>query len=151
MKLKNKNTGVIGDLVAYDADKGIFAVKAQGGDRYYYYSLAALHEVWEDYEGPKEYWTIDWTCIGVTTNKYSGDDVDDFNKSIGNYFETEEEAELAVRKLKAWKRLKDKGFKAISSNICGDDFVANFKLTDHVDYSQSIDDFDCILDFGGEE
>lgn len=32
------------------------------------------------------------------------------SKEIGNYFETPEEAEQAVEKLKAWKRLKDKGF-----------------------------------------
>lgn len=32
------------------------------------------------------------------------------HEKIGNYFETEEEAEKAVEKLKAWKRLKDKGF-----------------------------------------
>lgn len=31
-------------------------------------------------------------------------------KEIGNYFETKEEAEKAVEQLKAWKRLKDKGF-----------------------------------------
>ena len=30
---------------------------------------------------------------------------------IGNYFSSKEEAELVVRKLKAWKRLKDKGLK----------------------------------------
>lgn len=30
-------------------------------------------------------------------------------KSIGNYFETKEEAEKAIEKLKAWKRLRDKG------------------------------------------
>ena len=44
-------------------------------------------------------------------------DEDDFNethinehKAIGNYFETKKEAERAVKKLKAWKRLKEKGF-----------------------------------------
>ena len=33
------------------------------------------------------------------------------NIEIGNYFDTREEAEKAVEKLKAWKRLKDKGFR----------------------------------------
>ena len=37
--------------------------------------------------------------------------IDDFNKSIGNYFETEKEAEKAVERLRAWKRMKDKGFR----------------------------------------
>lgn len=34
-----------------------------------------------------------------------------YRKSIGNDFETEEEAEKAVERLRAWKRLKDKGFR----------------------------------------
>jgi hypothetical protein len=37
--------------------------------------------------------------------------MEDRFKEIGNYFETKEEAEKAVEKLKAWKRLKDKQFK----------------------------------------
>ena len=36
---------------------------------------------------------------------------DKFNKETGNYFETKEEAEKAVEKLKSWKRLKDKGLR----------------------------------------
>ena len=41
------------------------------------------------------------------------DDVDKYEenkKEIGNYFKTKEEAEKAVEKLKAWKRLKEHGF-----------------------------------------
>ena len=56
-----------------------------------------------------------------------------------------------MERLRAWKRLKNKGLKAFSSEICGDDFVVKFKLTNHVDYGQSIDDFDCVFDFRGEE
>lgn len=37
--------------------------------------------------------------------------IDEFNKSIGNYFKTKKEAEKAVKKLKAWKRLKEYGVK----------------------------------------
>lgn len=70
-------------------------------------------EEWEDYEEPKEYWTIDWSCTGVTTYKDSGDDIDEFNKSIGNYFETKDEAEKALEKLKALKILKNNGFRFI--------------------------------------
>ena len=79
--------------------------------------------------------------------------IDEFNKSIGNYFETEKEAELAVRKLKAWKRLKDYN---VVFNL---DFVKN-----KIDFTYSIDNL--LLDvldreeqifnnmkiiFGGEE
>lgn len=37
--------------------------------------------------------------------------IDDDRFDIGNCFKTEEEAEKAVEKLKAWKRLKDSGLK----------------------------------------
>ena len=163
MKLKNKQTGEI----VYATMMASYG----GGElqiRYYpvnnaesthfkeYRSISELNEEWEDYEEPKEYWYIAHNGI-VGCLEYSDDwQYMDFNwqdklKQIGNYFETKEEAEKAVEKLKAWKRLKDKGLKAFSSKICGDDFVVNFKLTNHTDYSQSIDDFDCIFDFGGEE
>lgn len=73
------------------------------------------------------------------------------DEEYGIKFETREEAEKAVDKLKAWRRLKDKGLKAFSAEIYGDDFVVSFKLTNHVDYSQSIDDFERIFDFGVKE
>lgn len=96
MKLRNKKTGEInlGDLHLDDFN-----------------SLAELNDEWEDYEEPKEYWFINnYDRI----EKEKGPDDAWFViklKEIGNYFETKEEAELAVRKLKAWKRLKDKGFR----------------------------------------
>ena len=72
-------------------------------------NLLDVEEI-KDYEGPKEYWRID--CDGALSHGR-----DEFNtpfdnacKSLGNYFETKEEAEKAVDKLKAWKRLKDRGF-----------------------------------------
>lgn len=144
MKLKNRKTGVIGDLVAYDAEKGIFAVKAQGGDRCYYYSLAALHEVWEDYEEPKEYWAIDIYSKGAEDFKNSNDDVDKFNKEIGNYFSSREEAEKALEKLKAWKRLKDKGFRVVDY---GDENI-RYEIKDR--YDGCLSDLETVL-FGGEE
>ena len=53
------------------------------------------------------------------------DDGTDFDrvqkdKEIGNYFETVEEAEQAVEKLKAWKRLRDKEFRFIGWSIPAD-------------------------------
>lgn len=71
-----------------------------------------LDEKYEDCEEPKEYWCIDWA--GGINHITVLDDVDEYEenkKEIGNYFETREEAEKAVEKLKAWKRLKDKGFR----------------------------------------
>lgn len=52
MKLRNKKTGEIGEIVAYDANKGIFAVRGKGKTKYYY-SITELNEEWEDYI-PKE-------------------------------------------------------------------------------------------------
>lgn len=42
---------------------------------------------------------------------WTNDPIDDGRFEIGNCFQTKEEAERAVEKLKAWKRLKDSGLK----------------------------------------
>jgi hypothetical protein len=102
MKLRNKKTGEIYELnefCLYD-DKGF-------AKRPFLKTLAELNEDWEDYEEPKVIYYISWD--GMVLN--SADRTGWKNaKQIGNYFETKEEAEKAVEKLKAWKRLKDKGF-----------------------------------------
>ena len=96
MKLRNKKTGKIIYIIAHIA----------GDYRQKFDSIAELNEEWEDYEEPKEYCYI--TSRG---NFHFIEDIDDEGdrerKQIGNYFETKEEAEKAVEKLKAWKLLKD--------------------------------------------
>ena len=87
MKLKNKKTGEIREL-----PDGFFC-----GD-----SLKKICEEWQDYEEPKEWWYIDIHGPHKVTN----DDeyykqVKAASKEIGNYFETKEEAEEVVEKLKA--------------------------------------------------
>ena len=79
------------------------------GCTYYYNNLAELCEKWEDYEEPKVYYYIsDFGAIReCEIGKYPEDEED--RKQIGNYFSSREEAEKAVEKIKAWKRLKDKG------------------------------------------
>ena len=47
----------------------------------------------------------------VYNNIWADDSVDYGRFEIGNCFQTKEEAEKAVEKLKAWKRLKDSGLK----------------------------------------
>lgn len=64
-------------------------------------SLAELNDEWEDYKGPKGI-----QCI-YYVNHFDAAKID--GVIVG--FETKEEAKKAVEKLKAWKRLKDKGFK----------------------------------------
>lgn len=109
MKLRNKKTGQEGNFII---NKDHF--ECVGLDYVpEYRNLAELNAEWEDVlEEPKEWWFIDYSGFikhgeGLFTEKSYIKDI----QAIGNYFETEEEAEKAVEKLRAWKRLKDKGFK----------------------------------------
>lgn len=110
MKLRNKKTGEIIEVNIYKTDgygyRDVFS-SVEGED-----SLAEFNEEWEDVpEEPKGYWFIAELCAGLQKKQDTDNGEDRFNKEIGNYFETKEEAEKAVEKLKAWKRLKDKGFR----------------------------------------
>lgn len=98
-------------LVWWDAEADSFCVN---GDKLYFYnSLAGLEGDWEDYEETKYFWCI---SIDGSINKYEVERYAHESwckngaKSIGNYFETKEEAERAMEKLKAWKMLKDEEF-----------------------------------------
>lgn len=117
MKLKNKKTGEIKNAVDIDMYTDSVYLKVSDSEfdneTIEYHSLAELNEEWEDYEESKEYWFIDTGSIPMVKKSNNpilptGEDID---KQIGNYFETKEETERAVEKLKAWKRLKDKGFR----------------------------------------
>lgn len=110
MKLRNRKTG---EIIEFDA---ILPVKDVAGDsvaHLEYGSLAELNEEWEDYEEPKEYWFINSVGGAIQPSDTTDWEQQDttYHKEIGNYFKTKEEAELAVEKLKAWKRVKDNGFK----------------------------------------
>ena len=65
---------------------------------------------WEDYEDPKGIW-----YVGELGEPLFADHLCDYDtkhlKKIGNYFRAKKDAEKAIEKLKAWKRLKDKGFR----------------------------------------
>ena len=148
MKLRNKKTGEIVETYPDRFDMN------SGEQIMYYNSLAELNEEWEDYEEPKEYWYIepDGSIIQNHKPTYINHLLDGL-KSIANYFESKEEAEQTVEKLKAWKRLKDKGFRfhewykpdgceyfiVVETNIDLDD-VDNMKLQKDLD-----------LLFGGEK
>lgn len=107
MKLRNKQTGEIVSLqgeLTYDDKVRLLT---------HYSSLAELNEEWEDYEEQKEYW-----YIGIDGDIYKKE-YEYFNEAqdnIGNRFETKEEAEKAVEKLKALRRLKEAGFRTY--DIC---------------------------------
>lgn len=99
MKLKNKISGEIKEFVIFDGNE------MQAG-----LTLKDLAQEWEDYAKPKKYWYMDYGGRVKPMND-SNDEEDIARREIGNYFETKEEAERAVEKLKTWKRLKDKGFR----------------------------------------
>ena len=121
MKLRNKKTGEIADLsegFIRDTYNGsmiqIKPVAISNKEGYVYDSLAELNEEWEDYEEPKTFWAISWAGEPEEYDaKNTPEELKNMAKQIGNYFETKEEAEKAVEKLRAWKRLKDKGFRFI--------------------------------------
>ena len=152
MKLRNKRTG---EIVEWEQP-----ISYKVGKKYY--SLAELSADWEDYEEPKEDWYLN--SFGKPIKMVFGDD--DFRQAleaIGNHFETEEEAEKAVEKLKTWKQLKDKGLRIASVEVVeepynglGQDvFRVEFVVDDlrghryrALDYESDKDLNTC---FGGEE
>lgn len=158
MKLKNKKTGEMGvinyfdnqSIVIYPIDENW---NAKGDKKYVYHSLTELNAEWEDYEEPKEWWYIDiHGPHKVTNNDEYYQQVKVASKEIGNYFESKEEAEKAVEKLKAFKRLKDKGFKFSE----WEEGTKNYKVIitgilpkGLLDDEQDNDDLDLL--FGGEE
>lgn len=120
--LQNKLTREIGCLVCSfgKTPEKITVVECIDGKRgskvWYYNSLAELNEEWCDVEEePKDFWFIDpeilIACESTDPLLCDKKVAIETMKQIGNYFETKEDAEKAVEKLKAWKRLKDKGFK----------------------------------------
>ena len=149
MKLRNKMTGEINIL---KVDEDYFKIYKDDDEFVCAVTLKELNEGWEDYyEEPKKYWfinasgEINWIC--------EEDEEEEDTKSckeIGNYFETREEAEKAVEKLKAWKRLKDKGFRFLgyyhSVSETKSKGEIGFEMDDYKDIKQDLD-----LLFGGEE
>lgn len=152
--LQNKSTGEIGCLVCSfgKTPEKITVVEYIDGKRgskvWYYNSLTELNKDWEDYEEPKDVWWLD-----NEGNVNHASRIDDCcfekNKQIGNYFETKEEAKKAVEKLKAWKRLKDRGFMCIYHEK-GLHFKAEFDIVDKPLLDAGLQK-DLDLLFGGEE
>ena len=105
MKLRNKKTGELGTLTLSNDGETFILMK----ERMYTHSVKLKDlEEWGDYEEPKEYWYIDYDG-GILCGESDNSSAEKMMISIGNYFDTLEEAEKAVEKPKAWKRLKDNG------------------------------------------
>ena len=135
-------------------------VKAKGKhgrEHFFNFSrISELFELFEDYEGPKEYYAIDLQGDTIKWARHSWDEkTTNKIKEIGNYFESKEEAEQAVKKLKAWKRVKrdlvslhwqrerDGNFSVWGEFKTGNTLRADVFLDNH---SEDLD-----LLFGGEE
>ena len=149
MKLRNKKTGEIGKILKQLSEDNQLEVITDN-KLYVVKTLAELNEEWEDYEEPKEYWYID--ADGQLLCEPSDDRCKfDMNcREIGNYFETQDEAEKAVEKLKAWKRLKDKGFRFKGWDNTDRSTIHNFSLFTAIEDLEDINK-DLDLLFGGEE
>lgn len=108
-KLQNKGTGKIGYLYIANKDVNYQVLDENDCVLGVYDTLPRLIKEWEDYEEPKRGWYIDETSI--YEDLCLSEETSEKLKAIGNYFGTKEEAEEAAEKLKALKRLKDKGFR----------------------------------------
>ena len=153
MKLRNKKTGKIIDIY-----KGMLTLHYNQGRKTIHFKRLEDLEEWEDYEEPKEYFYI---YADGNIYKDIQDDVREDNgcKEIGNYFETKEEAEKAVEKLKAWKRLNKCEFRFEGYNNRDRANGGDIVIYAHVDIPNNnlleeaqptmLNDLDLL--FGGEE
>ncbi len=152
MKLRNKLTGEI-NIIKVNED--YFYIYKDDGEFVCPVTLKELNDGWEDYyEEHKEYWFIN--ASGGVDSIALEDDYPEYVKGsieIGNYFETKEEAEKAVERLRAWKRLKDKNFHFLkySELGCGEiEFSLDFEdMDDEGEIGELKRDLDIC--FGGEE
>ena len=147
MKLRNKKTGEIAEPFGLTCVNGRTFVQFADEEETFKFearSLAELNEDWEDYEEPKKYFEpalIDNNIVALIVDKKT----------------CREEAEKAVEKLKAWKRLKDKcniRFTGINRDSMGRPVSVNLDFDRHArstfdDAKQSIEDL--LLLFGGDE
>lgn len=154
MKLRNKKTGEIGKPAFIGVDYEITILPEDKNKKARYYtSLAELNAEWEDYEEPKEYYYLD-NCGDILQDVDDDSSVDRIRKEIGNHFETKIEAEQAIERLKAWKRLKDKGFRFCRHWAYNYDYPkvenqAHFEFVAICEDGILFDDLDLL--FGGEE
>jgi hypothetical protein len=137
MKLRNKKTGDIGVLNRSVSNNKYYVIvcglplcgNSVLGE---YDTLDALVQEWEDYEEPK----------GIQ-------DVYNVKNSVYIEMGSKEEAEEAVEKLKAWKRLKDKGFRFEGWGT-GGEYGSTITFSDDIEYNdETIADLDLL--FRGEK
>lgn len=110
MKLKNKKTGEIGKILKQLSEDNQIEVITDN-KLYVVKSLAELSAEWEDVpEEPKEHWAIDQFGEPINVSGLSRLQLEKLHR-LGNDFPSENATIKVIEKLKAWKRLKDKGFR----------------------------------------
>ena len=153
MKLKNKKTGAIYSIEDIDLGNnadGIWLGMAK------YNSLAELNEEWCDYEEQKGNWTIDPMNENyIDDGRYAAPDELERYEELGLKFNTEEEAEKAVEKLKALTKLCKKGFEFNSVEMFGSGLIrieASIPINEKTTLQERSNITDSLyLLFGGEE
>lgn len=154
MKLRNKKTGKIISSKELLTDEFIIDLFSKDFN-YFISKLNKIKEEWEDYEDSKDFYYIQPDgFIHWEQCKVSDYELKKF-QAIGNYFETKEEAEKALEKLKVWKRLKED----LISLSWQPERDGEFSIWGHVNSAGDIkadiildnrrDDLDLL--FGGEE
>lgn len=144
MKLKNKKTGEIIERYIIETASAIGAgLILQDNDtnkHYQYNSLAELNAEWEDVpEEPKGI-----QCI-YYVNHFDAAKLD--GVIVG--FATKEEAKKAVEKLKAWKRLRDRGFRL--TGVEDAERTIRFEIPFRAGYDSCEAEADLDICFGGEK
>lgn len=157
MKLRNRKTG---EVKEWDFGNWYQAIlNPENKEKYecslkeYIDRVVKFNDEWEDVpEEPKVGYIIDpmeEDCMSADNSGYEESDIERA-KELGIWFESEEEAEKAVEKLLAFKRLKDKGF-----SFCGyDDGYKHDFNSGHIEFYVK-NSGDVLADlgtcFGGEE
>ena len=161
MKLRNKKTGDVFDFdsitdLCFGSKIQLQATNMHNKPIYIFNSLAELNDEWEDCncKEEKNMWYIDWNGdVQHFKNWHFSFDKDiEQCRQIGNYFETREEAEKAVEKLKAFKRLKDLGFRFEGIRFRGEHNYIEWKIKAKNELTDEIEEFRDGLQkvFGGE-
>lgn len=132
----------------------VMADKARGGvSRFEYNSIKDFTDHWEDApKESKEYWTVD--CGMAIKYTWFGLEHDRAAEAVGLKFDTKEECERSIEKMKAWTRLKDKGFRFDGYDVAGrggDDVICGQVYFKAGNYNKEEIENDLYLLFGGEE
>lgn len=165
MRLKTKfqdedfDLGEVVEANVYYGGNGrikVIAEPVRGGMiTFYFETLKELSKMFEDApEEPKEFWYIE-NDGDIDKETYDGDDYEKRMIKIGNYFESKEEAEKAVEKLKALTKLCKKGFEFNSVEMFGSGLIrieASIPINEKTTLQERSNIIDSLyLLFGGEE